>query len=554
MTNVNKDIEEGISLRADHINFDDVSSFNVDSDFSVQIQKELMNNQLRLLVGPRGTGKTHQMKMVCDICKKNKHKPLTLFVSFNRYYRLDKFSITSDTVGLFHNWVLFKVLLSAYIACEEQGLNIERFENLSKEDIERIINKIESINVDNYILPIELNIGSVIEYLSKTINYCNRKRCILLFDDAALVLSPQFLYEFLEMFKNFKTQNIAPKASVYQGTEYKNPRVHINQEGNLIYSWLDVNDENYLPYMHKILIKRFPEISIESDIIDYLAYASFGITRSFISYIEQYTNSTNKTPQSKINNIINESCTFIEQEHLSMKHKKPLFENVIDTSWKYFIKLVELVRVENKNSPKNVEIYIASEKADNPLIETMHELLIESGLLHKETIVSHGEDRKYEVFVPNYLFLINNKTFSVGKGTIKEVLSRIKEKSKKHGIRRNAESVFPGILSNLKLNLQPCQNCNTPRLNENAIFCHNCGTKLISKNIFDELFNIPISDLPLTNWRKNVILEQGKFKTILDYEVDRSPIDTLKKIRGISDRKAEQIIKIFDNFIKEFLN
>ncbi|MBK8628109.1 MAG: hypothetical protein IPN86_21865 [Saprospiraceae bacterium] len=341
-------MEESVTLRADHISYSDLNEMNVDSTFQKSIQKELMNNQLRLLVGPRGTGKTHQMKLVYNLCINDNKKPLPLFVTFNKYYRIDKFAVNSDKIAIFHHWVLFKTILACYEACDKLGKEIKPYNNFTKDKINQIIHSIESINIDNYLIPIELNIGSVIDYINEILKHCERKRCILLFDDAALVLSPQFLYEFLEIFKNFKTENIAPKASVYQGTEFKNPRVHIHQEGNLINSWIKVEDDEYISYMIDIYNKRFPHYNLDNDVIEYLAFASFGITRSFISFIEQYNSSTLKNPQSKINSILSQNIQFIELEHRSMRIKKPQFEIVIQTSWDFFVKITELVKSENK--------------------------------------------------------------------------------------------------------------------------------------------------------------------------------------------------------------
>ena len=60
--------------------------------------------------------------------------------------------------------------------------------------------------------------------------------------------------------------------------------------------------------------------------------------------------------------------------------------------------------------------------------------------------------------------------------------------------------------------------------------------------------------MPLTEWRRQVIREQGKFKNIDDYLADKSPLETLKKIRGISIIKSEKIVTTIESFIEEFLN
>ncbi len=49
--------------RADYLDDDFIEQHNVDHPYFANIQKELTTRGPRLLRGPRGSGKTHQMKL-----------------------------------------------------------------------------------------------------------------------------------------------------------------------------------------------------------------------------------------------------------------------------------------------------------------------------------------------------------------------------------------------------------------------------------------------------------------------------------------------------------
>jgi len=63
-----KEFEE----RADYSALEDLKKWNVDNEHFQKIQKKLVQKGAKLLVGPRGTGKTHQMRLAYDKCLTNK--------------------------------------------------------------------------------------------------------------------------------------------------------------------------------------------------------------------------------------------------------------------------------------------------------------------------------------------------------------------------------------------------------------------------------------------------------------------------------------------------
>lgn len=73
--------------RADYIPEDLLVSWSPQNKHFDSIQRKLTQVGAKLLIGPRGAGKTHYMRHAFSTCKKNDSMPLPLYVSFNHYLR-----------------------------------------------------------------------------------------------------------------------------------------------------------------------------------------------------------------------------------------------------------------------------------------------------------------------------------------------------------------------------------------------------------------------------------------------------------------------------------
>ena len=54
--------QDGLEERADHLKLSELEKITVKADFFKRISHKLMQRGAKLIVGPRGTGKTHQMR------------------------------------------------------------------------------------------------------------------------------------------------------------------------------------------------------------------------------------------------------------------------------------------------------------------------------------------------------------------------------------------------------------------------------------------------------------------------------------------------------------
>lgn len=570
--------EKEFEERSDNIDKSDLAIWNIENEHFLGIQRKLKGPGAKLLVGPRGTGKTHQMRIVYQECVEKaaaKTTPVCIFTSFGKYYYLEPLlGKAPNAIQIFHAWALCKITDGVYHYCHDIQQDHLLAESLSedilpREKIEEFISLAERVSpaeLMRHPLVAEISISRVVRLLETLALALEKSRIILLLDDAALTFTPDYLVEFFDIFRNLKTRSISPKASVYPGTTQYGPRFHIGHDAEIVDCWLSVMDETYLQFMNSLVEKRFQHSlnAVQPDILDIFKYASFGIPRAFISMLRNYNNYTDPGSQVKFNKALAEQAGYIRTEYNSISLKMPQFKGVIETGMTFFNKVLEALFSENKDLGPYKTIHLGIEEKSLEqisLAERMIRFLVEAGLLYPDTNVRHGiqsvgEQREYRRFIPHLLFLIQNRTFS-GRSrgfSAQYILQRLRARNKKHPLRRTIQTILTDQeRAQLKLEAPPCQKCFTPRLTEDQKFCHVCGSELVRKSAFENCMNIGIDELPIADWQKDKIKSELKIKTIGDLIGKQNPGTELRKIRHIGPKRSEYIHQKAIAFVDEFL-
>lgn len=553
-----KEFEE----RADYIDISDLVSWTVDSPFYLKIQRKILDRGAKLIVGPRGTGKTHQFKYAYHKCLNDPSSPLPLYISFGKYYHLEPLLFKSaNALNIFHTWILAKICIEIYNVAEILNLKTKNYfsdKNIDLIDIESFVENAERnlVSNDDEIIISKLSIQYVTGLIENLVKATKRKRCILLLDDAALTLTPDYMVEFFDVFRSLKTQNISPKASVYPGTTQFGPRFHIGQDAEEVLAWLNVEDENYSTFMEELLSKRFSAFSINPDILELLKYAAFGIPRAFITMLRAYSQSTGKTSQQNFNKVIENQKNQLEKEYLSLSLKLPQYKSIIKIGADFFEKTVSEVFEANKSNPleKKTHLGILQEDLSFKILR-MIKFLIEAGLLYELQSVSDGPERIFNRYIPHYTFLINARVFTHTKGfNPKTMIESINKKTDKRPIRKQLNSVLPAVkIDRLKLDLPSCNKCGTERLTEEQKFCHSCGNPLIGQSTFEATLKIKIKDLPLPKWQIDAIVKDTSLTTLEDIYSSQNLAKDLKNAKGIGKVRTSNIDKLVRELIEEFL-
>lgn len=558
-----KEFEE----RSEYIVTEDLLSWNVENKHFSTIQNELKSTSIKLLVGPRGTGKTHQMKIFQQNCKENDEMPMCVYISFTKYFYLEPYlSKRNNAIQIFHSWVLAKVLLSCYDIDQDNNQLNKCFSStgfsFKMEDLINFIALSERglVQEEDSVVYKELSISSVIKVLESLMKSGNRKRCIVLLDDAALTLTQDYLVELFDIIRSLKSKNISPKASVYPGTTEYGPRFHVGHDADEVICWMNVEDASYSEFMDTLVDKRFFDSikGVPKNIQEIFKYASFGIPRAFISLIRNYLKS-HGTQQSRYNAAIEQQEEFIKSEYLSLSKRLPQFKKVIQVGNLFFDKSIELLTNVNINNTNSKQLVLGIEESiidEHRLIPRMIQFLNEAGLLYDKGKVSHGVGRTYQRYTLHLLFLLRNRAFSGSSRGFKteNILKNIKIKSEKHPLRKTIYQILgEEIFEDLKLDFPLCSYCHFSRLSEEQLFCHNCGTELIKLSAFDLCLKAPVDETSLTNWQKEKMKTNG-YKCIEDFVSKKDPASSLREIYQIGKVKAEKISENIEKFISEYLS
>lgn len=547
--------------RADYLPEEYIKHKTAKGQFFNDVQKKLHQVGAKLLIGPRGTGKTHHMRLAYIDCKEDSKKPLPIYVSYNHYLRLETYlNENSNAIGVFHAWMLSKIVLSCI---DDYGDFIE-LEGVDKTSLENFILAVERQQYDSsfYTIVQSLSVEKTQEYIDSAIKKNNRKRSILLLDDAALTLTPEYMVEFFEIFRSIKSARISPKASVYPGTTQYGPRFHLGHDAEPVNVWLNIENPKYLDFMSSLTNNRFEsKIEVPEDILELLKYAAFGIPRAYIMMVRDFQQQTGGSSQKKFNKVIADRKQYITAEYLSIAEKLKQYRGVIELGNEFLNNTVSYLKTLNHSNLETkgdqYEKTIATGINNIPTkAERMIRFLTEAGLLYEEDSTSHGVDRKLRRFIPHTVHLLDEKVFTKSRGfSPSKILLIFKSKSAKHPARPSFETLVPkDKLIKLNLDLPPCANCQTLRITEKQKFCHECGKPLVDYSTFRECMAKPLSQLPLTDFQKNAIADYTNFKTVEDVIRSQDPATELQKAHRIKAARADAIYKKVDAWVNTWVN
>ncbi|MGJ0430060.1 zinc ribbon domain-containing protein [Methylobacter sp.] len=568
-------LNSALQQRADYIPIDELlAETSEGGELFQKVQKELTNSGLRTIVGPRGCGKTHMMRYAWLRCKESSASPFAVYVSFNRYFRLEPLlSSSAGAIHQFHSWVLARVLIALRDSIKEwktksnitDAIFIDH--GFSPEQLVTFVTKIERnqpLDDANQTLSESLSIEGIQNIIDKVCLGFQRKRTVLLMDDAALTLTPDYLIEFLDIVRSLKSSTIAPKASVYPGTTEVSPQFHQGQDSIPVKVWISIDEVLYDDIMQEIAIKRVKRLdSIPSDAQAMLRFASFGIPRAYLTMLDEFQRGGFTTVQQGVNKIIKEHVDARISEFRSLGIKVPKFEKLVITGEEILNEIAKELKVFNKTLAPRQEkqlTYGVQEDELTPIVDRMFKLLVEAGLIFDAGTVKHGTPtRIYRRFLPHTALLLSIRAIDSGGtgGGIKQTLDAIAFKTTKHPIRKSLSKVAPNVkFEELNFSLPKCAYCGTQRLTDNQRFCHSCGHQLVDASTFNICLDTAIAEVPgLTEWQRSQISNNlPHLRKLRDFLAKQDPAADLLTIRGFGKRRTTKIVDVLNSFVDDYLS
>lgn len=561
------DDANGFEERADQLSVGELRGETVVEDIFDHIRKELIARGLVLLEGPRGCGKTHMMRYVELVCGDDIKQPFAVYVSFNRYLRLEPLlGIRADALNLFQSWALALLVRATYEKVRQLAPKAEldpaRVLNITTEQIDLLIARLErgqQPTLEEEATAELLRVDVVISYVRQAAVACGRRRTVLLLDDAALTLSRDLLIEFFDLVRVLKTHDISPKASVYPGTTEYGPRFHADHEGRRVAAWLPVDDPKYLTVMRNIAAARFHDVeSVPAEVNTVLMYAAFGVPRAYLTLLRDWQERKGGNAQSALNEIVREHRDARLTEYRSLAAKLPTLATLVRTGETLFDEAVSSLVKQNRDLAEQNEkqLLLGVPTADlNPMAQRMINLLHEAGLVRQESPVSHGENRQYSRFMPHLGALIAGRAFETGRGGgARRIVEALTRPSTKHPARRSLKNLIGDLVGQLHLDEPPCQNCKALRLSPNQKFCHACGSKLLDESTFERCMRLPIGNVVGLSEFKIEKLREQEITTIGALVALSDPGTAIRRARGMGPQRAAQVIDTVHQYVDEFLS
>jgi hypothetical protein len=525
------------------------------------ILRKLTQTGAKLITGPRGSGKTTLLlKAFYMLLNDNRSGALPIYVNFKSSLKLEPlYRNNANAVFLFNQWLLLKLYQGIYSSLSEMQIDAPKDLLYSKKLVDRVAGQLELGQVDNiHSDQLALDVNIITEEIAKLLDYLDKSRCILLFDDAAHAFSTEQQRDFFDFFRQIKSRIISPKAAIYPGVTIYSSTFHVGHDAEMIDIWMDPQSEQYIPFLFSLLEKRLPlqvflELKKSEEMLKLVCYASFGMPRTLLNMVRTFFTETEeeetisykinfnrKRVMSAIKNGIDNTTGLFR----SLQVKLPLYANFIKNGEVVFFEAVESIKKYNRG--KDVGHQSVSVAIQKPLPSELSRVMgffQYSGLVMPMREVSRGEKGVFELFALHYASLIDRNALlgkkSVNIGEFVEAFSsrhphEFTRVSPKTLVR---SSDFSSLFS---LSLPPCHVCATPRINEHARFCLHCGTQLKSISSFESIVSRDISELDLTQRRVQSIKQNSRIRTIKDVLMDHE-FTELRGVPQIGPKWAQRI-------------
>jgi hypothetical protein len=554
----------GGNFRAEDLTKEQLTRLTVMSEREQEIVRALESGGQRLLIGPRGSGKSTYLKLAYYEALDG-DRVLPVYVNYSRSISLEpEFRKSARALPLFRQWVLAQIVHGLRTSLDELDLEIPDEQEERFHDAADFVSAIERQRVSEA-AETTFDVTQVLQLLADAGATAGRRRVVLLLDDAAHAFAAEQQREFFEIFASLRSRWVSSKAAVYPGVTSYTPRFHIGHDAQLIDVWLRPDQSGYVEMMREIAQKRltteeFAQLDRRDGLLEYLALASFGIPRTLILMLAQISEETDSNRLSATKAIsdsaIEDAAENAMKVFTSLEAKLPRYRNFVAVGNEFVTQSLEAIRKYNDARASSGQDGRANriwiEEPVPSEVQRIFGFLEYAGVVRQQgTSVSQG-GRSYRVLVPHYGLLVSHTALGLGRNpSIASGISALSSRQHAARVRRTLPSLLGSdYQSRCRLDLGQCANCGTQRENPEARFCANCGAQLSQASVFEELLDTDINALPLTAAILSRVRDHSDLRKIKHIIVDEEN-QRLLEIPYIGPHRASRIRLLAEEFVYE---
>lgn len=544
-------------------NFLDLSIEHPDEE---GILRKLMGGGAKLLIGPRGCGKsTLMLKAFHHMCDQEPTTTLPIYVNFKLALKVEPlYSKGANAPFWFKGWLVLKVFEAIHDTLD-QCERISLPDGIpSRKELSKLTARIEAGSTSNS----EIENYST-QYLQTKIDEMleenGMRRCVLLIDDAAHAFSERQQEDFFDFFRAVKTKTISPKAAVYPGVTSHSPSFQVGHDAEQIDAWVKPAGSDYEKFMLDMARKRLAGTNVDlsdnqSDSILFLAYASFGIPRAFLGMLraihnnpEKFINSEGQLAKPRVLALARHGRDMSHAVYDGLIAKVPSLKSYVENGDLLYSSMISSIKAYNSHRPlESHALQFGVRKPVDADLEKIFGFLQYAGLVMHAGDTSRGENGTFSVYDIHVGDLIStNSLVGMRTKSIESFLSAIRAPKHQAWPRTYSSKLIDSAgldKSSFFISLPQCQVCGTERTSPDARFCFSCGAQLKSSSAYENLSGQDISVLPISSAMKDRIKTHSQMRKVRDILIDNSR-EQLMKIPYIKKARAIKIVGAAEEFV-----
>jgi len=515
--------------RAENLSKDELSGWTLLSAKDEINVKKLKGAGAKLLIGPRGCGKSTLMR-VAYFQLISERSAFPVYVNYSKSLALEPlFHSAANAALVFRQWVLCKIAREVLTSAVELGVALPPELARIASQADRLIVGLErgEVAADTGFL---ISPSQLVAWLEEICGGLGVPRAVLLLDDAAHAFSADQQTEFFEIFRQLRTKAIAPKAAVYPGITSYSPNFHIGHEAEALNAWYDVSDSEYLSSMKSLVARRFtPEITSRlqgrDEQLEFLALVAFGIPRGFLNMLSALLDlPTIRGGWAETRPIVKFHAESARKVFTSLTVRLPKFKHFIEVGQDLDRAFIDQIRRYNiaHGEAENKTTIVAIEEPLPANLERVIHMMEYSGLVRDEGSQSRGAKGSYRRFMLHHAIVASENALALGRSfSLKVAAEALSANNPQALVRVKATTLLGSSYeARCKLSFSPCPRCGTERSFSDQRYCMRCGEELKDGSIYDELLRAPVSELPLPDRKLQDIIAHTDLRTINDVLAD----------------------------------